>query len=61
MSVLSTLSCLMKSLMKWMKNWIDCAVRGEVLLKVLLEERIEGKRTRDRLRMVMIDNMEWMR
>ena len=39
------------------KNWIGHVVRGEGLLKVVLEGRMEGKRPRGRPRMGMIDEL----
>ena len=37
-------------------DW-SCMVRSEGLLKIVLEERMEGKRTRGRPRMGMIDDL----
>src|SRR6476619_1071997 len=39
------------------KNWIGHVVRGDSLIKLMLEGRMEGKRPRGRPRMGMIDNV----
>jgi len=44
--------------MKRKKNWIGHAVRGDALLKQVLEGRMEGKRPRGRPRFVMIDDLK---
>jgi len=48
---------LMKNIMK-SKNWIGHVVRSERLLKVVMEGRMKGKRTRGRPRMGMIDDLK---
>src|SRR6476659_3651088 len=39
------------------KNWIGHVVRGDGLMKLVLEGRMEGKRPRGRPRMGMIDDV----
>ena len=39
------------------KNWIGHILRGESLLRTVLEGRIPGKKTRERPRMMLLD---WM-
>ena len=39
------------------KNWIGHVVRGEGLLKLVLEGRMEGRKTRGRPRVSMIDDL----
>ena len=39
------------------KNWIGHVVRGDGLMKLVLEGRMEGKRPRERARMAMIDDV----
>jgi len=39
------------------KAWISHAVRGDGLLKLVIEERMEGKRPRGRLSIDMIDDI----
>ena len=39
------------------KNWIGHVVRGDGLMKLVLEGRIEGKRPRRRPRIGMIDDV----
>ena len=40
------------------KNWIGHVVRGEGLLKLCIEGRLEGKRPRGRPRKGMIDDLK---
>ena len=46
------------AIVKRKKNWIGHVVRGEGLLKQVLEGRMEGKRPRGRPRMGMIDDIK---
>jgi len=39
------------------KNWIEYILRGDGLLKDVIEGRMEGKRTRGRRRLSMIDEL----
>ena len=39
------------------KAWIGHVVRGDGLLKLVIEGRMEGKRSKGRPRMGMIDNI----
>ena len=39
------------------QNWIGHVVRGDGLMKLVLEGRMEGKRPRERPRMGMIDDV----
>jgi hypothetical protein len=50
--------CLVETVVKRKKNWIGHIVRGEGLLKLALEGRMEGKRKRGRPRMGMIDELK---
>jgi hypothetical protein len=50
--------CLVESIVKRKKNWIGHVVRGDGLLKTVLEGRMEGKRPRGRPRMGMIDDLK---
>ena len=47
---------MLKAITKRKKAWISHAVRGDGLLKLVIEERMEGKRPKGRLRMGMIDD-----
>ena len=49
---------LLESVMKKKKNWIGHGVRGDGLLKQVLEGRMEGKRPRGRPRFGMIDDLK---
>ena len=46
---------LIKTIWDRKKNWIGHVVRGDGLMKLVLEGRMEGKRPKGRPRMVMID------
>jgi len=46
------------SIMKRKKNWVGHILRGEGLLKLVIEGRIEGKRTVGRPRMGMLDDLK---
>ena len=46
------------AIVKRKKNWIGHVVRGEGLLKQVLEGRMEGQRPRGRPRMGMIDDIK---
>jgi len=50
--------CLMKTIIKRKKDWIGHVVRGDNLLKQVLEGRMEGKKPRGRPRMGMIDDLK---
>ena len=52
--------CLVEKIIRRKKNWIGHVVRGEGLLNVVLEGRMEGKRPRGRPRMGMIDELIWI-
>ena len=43
--------------MRLKNNWIGHVVRGDVLLKLVLEGRMENKRARGRPRIGMIDDL----
>jgi hypothetical protein len=47
--------CLVEMITKRKKNWIGHVIRGEGILKEVIEGRMEGKRTRGRKRMGMLD------
>src|SRR5277367_1279237 len=49
---------LIESIVKRKKNWAGHVLRGEGLLKLVIEERIEGKRTVGRPRMGMLDDLK---
>ena len=49
---------LVEAVVKRKKNWIGHIVRGEGLLKLALEGRMEGKRQRGRPRLGMIDDLK---
>src|SRR6476469_8719818 len=58
--VLSTMKekrSLIKTIWDRKKNWIGHGVRGDGLMKVVLEGRMEGKRPRGTPRMGMIDDV----
>ena len=48
---------LIDTIRKRKKNWIEHVVRGEGLLKLVLEGRMEGRKTRGRPRVGMIDDL----
>src|SRR6476619_3540285 len=48
---------LIKTIWDRKKNWIGYVVRGDGLMKLVLEERMEGKRPRGRPRMGMVDDV----
>ena len=48
---------LIKTIWERKKNWIGHVVRGDGLMKLVLEERMEGKRPSGRPRMGMIDDV----
>jgi hypothetical protein len=50
--------CLVDTIVKRKKNWIGHIVRGDGLLKLVLEGRMDGKRPRGRRRMGMIDELK---
>src|SRR5580698_4617377 len=50
--------CLMKTIIKRKKDWIGHVVRGDNLLKGVLEGRMEGKKPRGRPGMGMIDDLK---
>jgi hypothetical protein len=47
--------CLMDTVMRRKKNWVGHVVRGEGLMKDMLEGRMEGRRPRGRPRAGMLD------
>ena len=49
---------LVEAVVKRKKNWIGHLVRGEWLLKLAREGRMEGKRQRGRPRLGMIDDLK---
>ena len=49
---------LVETIIKRKKNWIGHVVRGDGLMKLVLEGRMEGRRTRGRPRMGMIDELK---
>ena len=49
---------LIESIVKRKKNWAGHVLRGEGLLKLVIEGRIEGKRTVGRPRMGMLDDLK---
>ena len=48
----------MKSIVNRKKNWIGHVLRGEGLLKLVIEGRLEGRRGRGRSRIGMIDDLK---
>ena len=48
---------LIKTIWDRKKNWIGHVARGDGLMKLVLEGRMEGKRPRERPRMGMIDDL----
>ena len=50
--------CIVDIIVKRKKNWIGHVVRGEGLLKWVLEGRMEGKRKRGRPRIGMLDELK---
>src|SRR6476469_2973978 len=48
---------LIKTIWDRKKNWIGHVVKGDGLMKLVLEGRMEGKRPRERPRMGMIDDV----
>ena len=50
--------CLVQAVMKRKKNWIGHVVRGNSLLKLVIEGRVTGKKPRGRPRMGMIDDLK---
>ena len=49
--------CLMKTVYKRKKNWIGHVLRGDGLLRDVLEGRMMGKRVRGRPRIGMLDEL----
>ena len=49
--------CMLEVIAKRKKAWIGHVVRGDGLLKLVIEGRMEGKRPRGRPRMGMIDDI----
>ena len=58
LSIVGENRCFLDVIFKRKKNWIDHIVRGEGLLKDVLEGRMEGRRTRGRPRKGMIDDLK---
>ena len=50
--------CLVQTIMKRKRNWIGHVVRGNSLLKLMIEGRMTGKKPRGRPRMGMIDDLK---
>ena len=50
--------CFVQAIVKRKKNWIGHVVRGNSLLKLVLEGRMVGKKPRARPRMGMIDDLK---
>ena len=50
--------CLLETIRKRKKSWIGHVLRGEGLLREVMEGRMEGKRKRGRPRMGMIDDLK---
>ena len=50
--------CVVQAIFKREKNWIGHVVRGNSLLKLVIEGRILGKKPRGRPRMGMIDYLK---
>jgi hypothetical protein len=50
--------CFVQATVKRKKNWIGYVVRGNSLLKLVLEGRMVGKKPRGRPRMGMIDDLK---
>jgi hypothetical protein len=50
--------CFVQAIVKRKKNWIGHVVRGNSLLKLVLEGRMVGKKPRGRPRMGMIDDLK---
>src|SRR6476469_3618831 len=48
---------LIKTIWDWKKNWIGHVVRGDGLMKLVLEGRMEGKRPSGRPKMGMINDV----
>ena len=49
---------IIQTIVRRKKNWIGHVVRGDGLLKLALERRMEGRRTRGRPRRGMIDELK---
>ena len=50
--------CVVQAATKRKKNWIGYVLRGDSLLKLVLEGRMEGKKGRGRPRLGMIDDLK---
>src|SRR6476469_6654883 len=57
LSSINEKTSLIKTIWDRKKNWIGHVVRGDGLMKLVLEWRMEGKRPRERPRMGMIDDV----
>ena len=50
--------CLLEKIKRTKKNWIGHVLRGDGLLKDVMEGRMEGKRPRGRPRMGMLEELK---
>jgi hypothetical protein len=50
--------CIVQAILKPKKNWICHVMRGDSLLKLVIEGRMLGKKPRGRPRLVMIDDLK---
>src|SRR6476469_10585461 len=57
LSFMNEKGSLIKTIWDRKKNWIGHVVRGDGLIKLVVEGRMEGKRPRERPRMGMIDDV----
>ena len=57
LSSMNEKSSLIKTIWDRKKNWIGHVERGDGLMKLVLEGRMEGKKPRGRPRMCMIDDV----
>jgi hypothetical protein len=50
--------CIVQAILKRKKNWIGHVMRGDSLLKLVIERRMLGKKPRGRPRLGMIDDLK---
>jgi hypothetical protein len=50
--------CIVQTLLKRKKNWMGHVIRGDRLLKLVIEGRMLGKKPRGKPRMGMIDDLK---
>jgi hypothetical protein len=50
--------CFVQAIVRWKEDWIGHVVRGNSLLKLVLEGRMVGKKPKGRPRMGMIDDLK---